>query len=338
LKIPEYARYDYCYKKACEFLEEFRIKSFPINIIDIIHHQRWGLTSYSELMKRFNRNRDAVKKCLGSPDGFTVWDGHNYSISYNDDESLGNRIRFTLMHEVGHIYLGHLTDFESTTLYQNSLTIQENRVLENEANAFARNVLVPVPMYFGIKDKSVSNISSYFGITETAARTRIDFFDRDLNIIKYLDLAKKISLVYRRFMKKQKCIICNAQFFEKHLYCPICGSQNTLRWGDGNMIYPKIDVNKDGKLMECLCCRNEETSINGNYCQICGSYLINECTNANCQNGPLPTNARYCPLCGSQTTLFNSGMLKSWNYDESFEEPEINYFGDSKQGEELPFI
>ena len=143
MKIPQYARYEYCNKRACDFLEEFHIKSFPIDVESIIHQKNWGFVKYSELMKEFNCSRTRVIHILGSKDGFTIWDESNYTISYNDDPSFGDRTRFTLMHEIGHIYLHHLTDFEATKLYRGSLTKQENKILENEANAFARNVLVP---------------------------------------------------------------------------------------------------------------------------------------------------------------------------------------------------
>lgn len=57
MKIPRYARYGYCYEKSCEFLEEFKIKSFPINLMKIVHQRKWGITPYSELMDEFHCDR-----------------------------------------------------------------------------------------------------------------------------------------------------------------------------------------------------------------------------------------------------------------------------------------
>lgn len=333
MKIPQYARYDYCYTKACEFLEEFKIKSFPIDVENIVHQNLWGLTTYSDLMDKFKCNRQTVIHCLGSNDGYTIWDGANYSIAYNDDPNLGDRTRFTIMHEIGHIYLNHLIDFESTKIYRGSLNKQENKVLENEANAFARNVLSPVSIYLTLKDKSVSNVIKTFGITETAAEARIDFINRDIELIRNLKMSQKIILVYHRFKSKRKCIICNAQFFRIYLYCPICGNKNTLQWGDGNMIYPKLTAYDNGKIKECPQCKNEETALDGEFCQICGEHLTNYCSNRDCNNKTiLPTNARYCPICGSHSTFLNSGILKEWNYSPS-------PFSNIPDGidEELPF-
>lgn len=317
MKIPRYARYAYCYQRACEFLEEFEIQSFPINFENIILQNHWGLISYSELMEQFNCDRATVIRCLGSSDGFTSWDGNNYTIAYNDDPLLGDRTRFTLVHEIGHIYLKHLIDFEATQIYRGSLSKSENRILENEANSFARNVLVPISMYLTLKDRSATNVSFTFGITVSAAEARIDFVNRDIIAIKNLKLVKRVMAIYRKFMSKQKCQICAGQFFEHYQYCPICGNKNTLQWGDGEMIYPKLETHDNGKLKECPECENEETLIEGEYCQICGRSLINHCSNYECTNtNPLPSNARYCPICGSNSTFYNAGFLKEWNYKE----------------------
>lgn len=335
MKIPQYARYEYCNQKACEFLEEFHIKSFPIDVESIIREKKWGLVKYSELMEVFQCDRNYVKRCLGSNDGFTSWDGDNYTISYNDDEILGDRTRFTLMHEIGHIYLNHLTDFESTKIYRGSLSRAENKVLENEANAFARNVLSPVSMYLTLKNKSTSNVARTFGLTQSAAETRIDFINRDVELIKTLKLTHKIMLVYHRFMKKRKCTTCGAQFFNNYLYCPICG-QKTLQWGDGNMIYEKLETNENGKLKECPKCKNEETNIEGSYCQICGELLTNYCSNEDCDYQEiLPSNARYCPVCGSASTFYQNNILKPWNYKEPVPDPFWNI--PDPIDEELPF-
>ena len=122
MKIPTYARYDYCAKRACEFLEEYCISSYPIDVEKIITDSHWGLTPYSLLMEQFNCDRETVIRCLRSKDGYTQLDKDNYSIAYNDDPALGDRKRFTLMHEIGHIYLNHLVDFDMTKHFYMKMT------------------------------------------------------------------------------------------------------------------------------------------------------------------------------------------------------------------------
>ncbi len=331
MKIPLYARYNLCVEKAYEFLEKFNIISYPIDIEKIIRKEEWGITPYSLIMEELNYDRDTVIRCLRSEDGYTQLDDDNYSIAYNDDPKLGARKRFTLMHEVGHIYLNHLKDFDMTLLYRGSLSKEENKVLENEANVFARNVLVPVSIYLNLKDKSPTNVAQYFGISLSAAQTRINFINTDYNSLLNLNLSQKSILIFKKFINKRKCFICNVQLFEKNVYCSICGNKNTLKWGDGKLNYKEYFTNNDGFLEECIHCKNE--SIKGNFCHICGSPTKNFCSgyyaednyDTCCHSEPLSGNARFCPDCGSESIFYKRKILPSWKIEyEEFMENQKN--------------
>lgn len=340
MKIPQYARYDYCNQKACDFLEQYNIKSFPIDSEKIIADNEWGLTTYSELMDIFSCDLEKVVRCLRSNDGYTQLDNDGYSIAYNDAKQLGNRKHFTLMHEIGHIYLNHLVDFESTRLYRGSLTKEENKVLENEANAFARNVLVPTSILEHLKNKSPENISSIFGITVKAAEVRLNFFYEDSRLNQINNTSLRLSRIFYNFYYKKKCLTCGCSIIAKSIkYCPICG-QNTLKWGEGKMKYQKIVINEKGKPNKCPICDNEETTIDGNYCQICGTYLLNECSNEEC-GATLPTNARYCPICGFKSLFLFNKILKEWNCcpvsDGFMNIPDDSEFPNDIEEEGLPF-
>ena len=84
----------------------------------------------------------------------------------------------------------------------------------------------------------------------------------------------------------------------------------------------KIVLNQNSKAIRCPVCGNEEISPDGNYCHICGTYLVNQCTNIgdhydSC--GQLAAaNARYCIHCGAPTTFFKAHLLKAWNQQYSF--------------------
>lgn len=91
------------------------------------------------------------------------------------------------------------------------------------------------------------------------------------------------------------------------------------------MIYKKIETHETGKLKICPVCKNEITNLEGNYCQICGCILKNECLNSLCKNfecNPLPSNARYCPNCGEESSFFKKQILPPWQ--TKFERYEIN--------------
>lgn len=315
MNIPLYARYNYCYKKACEFLEEYEINSYPIEPLQIIANNHYGIMPYSEFMNEHNCDLDTVCRCMQSNDGKTILTDGVYSIAYNDLQNSQGRIRFTLMHEIGHIYLNHLIDFENTELSQCGLSKAENTILENEANAFARNVLAPVSMINQLKDKSVKNISSRFGLTPSAAKTRISFLQQDNKFYIESGMLYRMQNIFRSFFYKKKCPICNFETIQQYgKHCTICGSTN-LYWGDGDkMKYPLLNTYENGKLCDCPKCKNEVTNLEGNYCQICGTYLINECPSCQTQ---LPSNARYCNMCGNHSTFFTSSILKPWDYNEN---------------------
>ena len=75
------------------------------------------------------------------------------------------------------------------------------------------------------------------------------------------------------------------------------------------------------KLIRCPRCQNEQTNIQGEYCQICGSCLVNRCI-GNCNyignciyNTILPTNARYCPISGNKSIFYDQGFLQDWDQE-----------------------
>lgn len=328
MKIPSRARYSYCNTRACEFLEEFNITTFPVDPWTIIRKNKWGIAPYSELMNNFNCTREKIQKLLGSKDGFTAWDHFNYTISYNDDYRLGDRVRFTLMHEIGHIYLNHLVDFEATILRRNSLTKDENQALENEANAFARNVLVPTVMLDYLTDKSVKNISTTFGITSAAAKARLSFYLNDIKENKNYNILERLRLILYKILYKKTCSICNYEVVSKDdIFCPICGSKNSWQRKGGKMKYPiKIKLDKNSKAIRCPVCDNEDIPSEGSYCPICGTMIVNRCS---CNPDdyvegcglPAAGNARYCIYCGCETTFFKNNILKAWNQSD-FDSPE----------------
>lgn len=101
------------------------------------------------------------------------------------------------------------------------------------------------------------------------------------------------------------------------------------------MDYDGKKVNSDGKLIECAKCGQNLTSNDGEFCEICGMRIYNRCTGYTqydefpitlkpqeeihpCEKGNiLSGQARFCPYCGCTSTLYEYGLLKS--YDQFME-------------------
>lgn len=66
--------------------------------------------------------------------------------------------------------------------------------------------------------------------------------------------------------------------------------------------------------MKCPNCGFENHIDEAEYCQECGTFLTNFCSNDMCdmnngESAPLPDNAKFCPHCGSESTFKENGFF-----------------------------
>lgn len=140
---------NYIRDKAYKTIIECNVKCFPIDCFQLLAHYGYKIYSYSELYKK---NKELYDMCVGySEDAFRS--GSFMIVAYNDKKPL-TRVRFSLMHELGHHILKHKND------------LPEN---ELEANYFANNILAPrIAMYYA-KCRTVKEVSDLFKISSRAA-------------------------------------------------------------------------------------------------------------------------------------------------------------------------
>ncbi|MGS0765308.1 hypothetical protein [Syntrophomonas curvata] len=69
------------------------------------------------------------------------------------------------------------------------------------------------------------------------------------------------------------------------------------------------ELNENGKALKCPICENEEMWERGEFCRICGKFVVNSCTYC---DTIAAGNSRYCELCGAETTFFKHKYLENW--------------------------
>lgn len=135
--------------RTAKVLKECQIRRFPIDCIKILEHYSYRIYSYSYIK---SQNPRLFELCGGySSDAFT--EKSLKIIAYNDVSSTG-RIRFSLMHELGHIMLGHTGHEEDC---------------EYEADLFASHILAPRVMIEHYGCKNSVDVQHFFGLSGMAA-------------------------------------------------------------------------------------------------------------------------------------------------------------------------
>lgn len=89
------------------------------------------------------------------------------------------------------------------------------------------------------------------------------------------------------------------------------------------MKHSKLKVDANGRLKgPCPICENDD--IRGDYCNICGNYIVNVCTgcfiddsgekyfNPKCFE-PLKGGDRYCSQCGAESSFLQNKFLKPFD-------------------------
>lgn len=172
-----------------QIYKDCNIKSFPISCSSILTHYQFKVYSYSFL---HNKNKELHTMCRKySDDAFT----YGTILCYNDAMPR-ERIRFSLMHELGHQVLD-----------------TENEVA---ANQFASNILAPRSILIKSGLKDIQDIARLFFISKEAAsyakKDALSAYgncDADNAILEHFyDPVKQITIYHI-----SECPICGSTIF-----------------------------------------------------------------------------------------------------------------------------
>lgn len=161
-------RYEEIKTIVIEMFKRYDIRNIPIDCFEITTKMGIILKPYSRLAKdgieaALAESNDGF--CLLRREGFKPFMVNQWYIFYNDTLPR-RRIRFTLMHEIGHVVLDHL---------------QESDLAESEANFFAKYALAPPPLVNEISPEDYMELGSAFDLSNQFARHAFSYYEKWLN-------------------------------------------------------------------------------------------------------------------------------------------------------------
>lgn len=152
----EYKSYQNARDAAWQILIDQHITELPVPVTRICRNMNIEVKYDPRLTDKINSGQS------------TIVDGKPM-ISVAPDCEVRRR-RFTIAHELGHLILGHVGDYELI----NREPSPNDSPIEQEANVFASRLLAPACVLWGCNVRSAQDISKLCDITQTAAGFRFE--------------------------------------------------------------------------------------------------------------------------------------------------------------------
>ena len=153
-----YGKYQNLRDAAWRCLLDYKINKLPVDILQI------AKSSGIRVIKN-----STVEKLKSRESGISLFDGETWYIIYNDKEML-ERIRFTISHELGHIFLGHPLKIG----YHARTIVSDKPENEVQADMFASRLLCPSCVLWGLNLHTPEEISMICKVSYQAAKKRAD--------------------------------------------------------------------------------------------------------------------------------------------------------------------
>ena len=186
-----YGKYKDARNAAWQCLIDYNVTSMPVSVLDIAKSA--GIRVIKNSM---------VKWLLPSESGISIVISNKWFIVYDDSNSR-QRCRFTVAHELGHIFLGH----ELKKRGNLTQTIRDSESFaEQEANIFASRLLAPACVIWALGLRTANEISSVCDISHSAAEFRAERMETLYKRNKFLSapLERKVYSNFGSFIKEVK--------------------------------------------------------------------------------------------------------------------------------------
>lgn len=142
--------------------------------------------SYDEFAKLIKRDTNFIIEKYDKQ-GFVFWSkrDNTFVICYNTYYPF-HSIRWTLIHELAHIFLGHATKTNVLKLHSKS-----NKLFEVEAEVFTKYILCPAIVLLECKILEISEIMYICAVDETVAFNESNYLN-NIKDLKYINRVEKL--------------------------------------------------------------------------------------------------------------------------------------------------
>ncbi len=146
-------RYDEIEREVIHLLAKLEINKFPLDCFEICEQLGFIVVPYSKLSEKKRKLLN-----IASEDGcHALWEIKKsvfVNVIYFNDNMPERRIRFTILHEIGHIILNHT---------------EHSDLAESEANYFAKYALAPPPLVHELKISDYLELAEKFNLSHECA-------------------------------------------------------------------------------------------------------------------------------------------------------------------------
>lgn len=156
-----YGIYKNARNASWQCLIDYNIKALPIKVIDIAKRSNITVLKYSDV----NKNRLQYNES-----GATFFEKNRIYIVYRNSSTL-EHCRFTVAHELGHIFLGHPLTMNGSFYRKFNITKPE---IEQAADIFASRLLAPACVLWGLNLHTAEEIAEVCNISLPAAKIRAE--------------------------------------------------------------------------------------------------------------------------------------------------------------------
>lgn len=152
-----YGVYKNARNAAWQCLIDYKVCALPV---DLQHIAR-------QANIRILRNAD-IHVLQPRESGLSLYDGQQWFVVFDETDSRQRR-RFTVAHEIGHIFLGHALRAESRFA---RTFVKDKPIYETEADIFASRLLAPACVLWALNLHTADEIAEVCNISITAAQNR----------------------------------------------------------------------------------------------------------------------------------------------------------------------